>query len=108
LLALLKSYLSWASGRTAISNTAFTITFIVLQKLSGDDFVEHLLLPCIRDGTLKRLLDCMQQMDGSLVVWGKYLTAAFIHLTTTKAYHSLYHIQCFAKVRLSFVLSDAN
>ena len=68
------------------------------QRCSTEVFIETLLAPCMKQGTLNKLQNEMIRLDPTLNVWSAYLTASCRYLNKNSLNHVLYHFQLFMKV----------
>ncbi|XP_036363256.1 zinc finger FYVE domain-containing protein 26-like [Octopus sinensis] len=73
------------------------IQFILDHQSSPEVFEESLLIPALKSGNLRTLLDKMLVIDTSLEKWNVYFTSACRYLLNHKLYHVLYEVQLFMK-----------
>ncbi|GAB1601368.1 finger FYVE domain-containing 26-like [Argonauta hians] len=71
--------------------------FILDHQSSPEVFEESLLIPALKSGNLRTLLDKMLVIDPSLDRWNSYFTSACRYLVNHKLYHVLYEVQLFMK-----------
>ncbi|XP_033125838.1 zinc finger FYVE domain-containing protein 26-like isoform X2 [Anneissia japonica] len=76
---------------------AKAVFYIIAEKCAAPVFLEGIVMPCLREGSIHKLQEQMKLVDSGFSMWSTYLTATCRHLTSKRYFHVLYLFQVFMK-----------
>lgn len=78
------------------------IALLCAQGVSVDAFLEGMVEPCLRHGSLRELLEQMHNHNPTMQQWMPYIMGTCRYLAKKGMHNSLYNVQIFVKVWLSY------
>lgn len=73
------------------------LKYSLSMRIPSDQFIQHVILPHLKNGRLSIIVENMIEMDETLIIWRDYIMKTCLLLEKRNLLNSLYQVQLFLK-----------